>query len=492
MKMNKVLVALCVAGVCAPQFANATNGMNLSGYGPEAHAMGGASMAYDNGTAAVMNNPATLGLMKDESARLDLALGGLFPTITSSMTGMPAADSSAKSFFMPAMGYARRSGPMTYGVALFSQGGMGTEYGANSFLASGGVAAGTGQKVRSEVGVGRFIVPLAYNVNNQLTVAGSVDFVWAGMDLMMALPGMMSQGEGSFQDMVSSFGGTQKYGTASGNLVSTLQAGFGPNSCGAGVSCLSSVNWARVDFSNTDKFTGAAKGNGFAGKLGATFKVNESLTLGGSFHSKTAMSDLKTSGATMSMNLTGNAFGVGSASVPVTGSVAVHNFQWPMTLGLGGAYQLNDQVLLVADYRFIGWKDSMKDFSMTFTADATQANAVATQFGMGGKSVDMTLKQNWDNQNVIQLGGAFKANSALTLRAGLNLANNPVPNKYVNPLFPAVAKTNISGGLGYVFDKASSVDMSFAYVPTNTVTGGNGVKVDFGGTSAQFVYSYRY
>ncbi len=194
----------------------------------------------------------------------------------------------------------------------------------------------------------------------------------------------------------------------------------------------------------------------------------------------------------MSMNLTGNAFGGGSASVPVTGSVAVHNFQWPMTLGLGGAYQLNDQVLLVADYRFIGWKDSMKDFSMTFTADAAQANPVATQFGMGGKSVDMTLKQNWDNQNVIQLGGAFKANSALTLRAGLNLANNPVPNAYMNPLFPAVAKTNITGGLGYVFDKASSVDMSFAYVPTNTVTGGNGVKVDFGGTSAQFAYSYRY
>ena len=43
--------------------AHATNGMNMEGYGPIAAAMGGASMAYDNGTAAMMNNPATIGLM---------------------------------------------------------------------------------------------------------------------------------------------------------------------------------------------------------------------------------------------------------------------------------------------------------------------------------------------------------------------------------------------------------------------------------------------
>ena len=44
---------------------HATNGMNLEGYGPIATGMGGASMAYDNGAAAMMNNPATLGLMPE-------------------------------------------------------------------------------------------------------------------------------------------------------------------------------------------------------------------------------------------------------------------------------------------------------------------------------------------------------------------------------------------------------------------------------------------
>src|SRR5690606_21581711 len=64
-----------------PLAGHATNGMNLEGYGPIATGMGGASMAYDNGTAAVMNNPATLGLM-EEGNRLDFALGALRPDVS--------------------------------------------------------------------------------------------------------------------------------------------------------------------------------------------------------------------------------------------------------------------------------------------------------------------------------------------------------------------------------------------------------------------------
>ena len=61
----------------------ATNGMNLEGYGPIALGAGGASYAYDNGLAAVMNNPATLALAAD-GRRADLALGYLGPNVNSS------------------------------------------------------------------------------------------------------------------------------------------------------------------------------------------------------------------------------------------------------------------------------------------------------------------------------------------------------------------------------------------------------------------------
>lgn len=471
MKFSKSAIAVLVLGAMAAQQAHATNGMNLSGYGPEAHAMGGASTAYDNGTAATMNNPATLALMP-EGHRFDVALGGLFPSIKAS-AGTSSADSSATAFYMPAIGWVNKSGKLVYGAGVFSQGGMGTEYGANTFM-----GAGSGEKVRSEVGVGRFIIPVAYQVNDAVTVGGSVDYVWAGMDLKMALSGPQ------FGDMVSALGGSQTYGAASGSMVNTLVGGFTGGS-------LTALNWARVDFSNTDAFTGQAKGGGLAFKFGATFKASSDLTLGASFHSQTSMSDLTTSSASMSMNVTGAGVG-GTATVPVSGSISVHNFQWPQAIAFGAAYQASENLMLVADYKRLGWKEVMKDFKVTFTADATQANPIATGFGLGGKSIDMTMNQNWDDQNVIQLGAAFKVNPALTVRGGLNLANNPVPDKFMNPLFPAVAKTNVSGGVGYAFSKQSSADASFAYVPTNTVTAGNGVKVDFGGTSAQFVYSHRY
>src|SRR5512142_3333604 len=140
---------------------HATNGMNMEGYGPVAAAMGGASMAYDNGTAAVMNNPATLGLMK-EGHRFDAALGVLAPSVTAKVTGA-SADSAATAFYMPAVGYVRKSGQWAYGAGIFTQGGMGTEYAGNSFM-----AAGSGDKVRSEVGVGRFIVPLVYQLDDKI------------------------------------------------------------------------------------------------------------------------------------------------------------------------------------------------------------------------------------------------------------------------------------------------------------------------------------
>ena len=64
MKLKTLAGMLAIAGFAAPGVSFATNGMNMEGYGPIATGMGGASMAYDNGAAAMVNNPATIGLMR--------------------------------------------------------------------------------------------------------------------------------------------------------------------------------------------------------------------------------------------------------------------------------------------------------------------------------------------------------------------------------------------------------------------------------------------
>ena len=120
-----VLSALLVCSATGTAFA--TNGLLLEGYGPVSHAMGGTSMAFDNGAAAMTNNPATLGLAP-EGNRIDIAAGLLRPSVRWDMGPGMSERSDAKNFFMPAIGYVRRQGDWAYGIGAYALGGMGTDY----------------------------------------------------------------------------------------------------------------------------------------------------------------------------------------------------------------------------------------------------------------------------------------------------------------------------------------------------------------------------
>ncbi|MBI3431727.1 MAG: outer membrane protein transport protein [Hydrogenophilales bacterium] len=218
MQHNKLAATLAAVGLAVPGLAMATNGMLMEGYGPIAAGMGGASMAYDNGTAAMANNPATLGLMADGS-RVDVMLGFVGPDVK---TSMGIGKSKADAFYMPAFGYAKKQGKLTYGAGIYGQGGMGTEY------ASGDMA---------QVSVGRVIFPLAYAVNDRFNVGGSVDVVWAGMDMVVS--------------------------------------GYG------------------INFKDGSNFTGAAKGYSLAAKFGFTYKLDDALTVGGVYQTAGNLPDLK-------------------------------------------------------------------------------------------------------------------------------------------------------------------------------------------------------
>lgn len=447
MQLKKI--AAVVACIAVPGGAWATNGMNMEGYGPIALGMGGAAMAYDNGSAAMMNNPATLGLM-DDSHRLDLALGFLGPDVNASMAGN-ASHSSADAFGGPALGWSRRHGKVTFGMGIYGQGGMGTEYGANSFM-----NMGTGLTTRSELGVGRILFPLAYAVSPDLIVGGTVDFVWAGLDMQMAM--RVDQ----MSPMMAS--GGNAYGTIGGSLASAL-GGMGLNASDVGY----------FNFSNDNPYSGKAHSTGYAGKLGFVYKAGPSLTLGGTYHSSTNIFDLKADGAELRLVRPG----VGTLN-SMSGKVEYKNFNWPESFGLGMAYQANDRLMLVADYKRTNWAKTMKDFKMTFVDSAS---------GMG---MDMTLYQNWKNQDVWMLGLAYQTTDALTLRAGVNIAKNPVPDYFMHPLFPAIVRNHFTAGFGYRINKASSIDFAYSFAPEVSVTNSSGTTVNHRQNNAQFIFSYRY
>jgi long-chain fatty acid transport protein len=447
MHLNKIVLGLVAAGFASGAYA--TNGMNVEGYGPIASGMGGASFAYDNGNAAMMNNPATLGLGSD-GQRLDLAIGFLGPDVETRCDMPQCAGAKAKSdgdaYFMPALGWTRKNNNLTYGLGVFAQGGMGTEYGKNTWL---GMA--DGQEQRSELGVGRLIAPIAYNVNQNLTVGGSVDYVWAMLDLKMAMP--LSQ----MGQLITNPGN----GTLAGALQNLGMAGY---------------DVARLNFSDDNDFTGKAKGYGWAGKLGFTYKINPMIAIGGTYHTKTNLGDMETSSG--GADLIASDY-EGFPQQKVAGKITVRDFQWPETYGLGVSVQATPRLMLAADWKRIGWEDVMSKFTMTYSAM--------------GDAVTFQLPQNWEDQNVFQIGAAYKMTDALTLRAGASFADNPIPDATMHYLFPAIEEEHYTAGVGYAFSKASELNFAMMFAPEVEQSNPNfGYTTSHSQLSWQLMYTHRF
>ncbi len=440
--MNKTIVIAGLAAAGALGWAaasRATNGMDLEGYGPIAQGQGGVSIANDNGTAAVINNPATLSLMPDGASRIDIAFGMLGPDVEASAPGQATARSNGDAYFMPAFGYITRDGDFSYGVGVFGQGGMGTRYSGESFL-----ALNSGAPVMSEVSVGRLIVPLSYRVSDSLSVAGTLDFLWAGMDMRMAMTA------------------PQAMSMLSGTPTLPMPA-------------LGANNYLRVDFADDSQFTGDAMGFGGGVKLGALYHVTSKVRVGVIYHAESELDDLESDSATLSFGdmMTGTSMGA------MEGEIEVHDFQWPAMFGGGVAVDATDRLTLSLDVRHILWEEVMNSMDMTFTADT-------------GGSVSFSLPQAWENQTVWCIGAAFKATDALTLRAGYNYGENPVPEANVHPLFPAIVEHHITAGASYAIDDQNSVHVSVVYAPETDATAASGVTSSHSQLNAQVMYSYAF
>jgi len=472
-KIKIIAVAAAVAVGLSGGVAFATNGMNMEGYGAIATGMGGAAAAYDNGTAAMMNNPATLALM-EEGRRADLAFGFLGPDVNSSQGGR-SSRSTADAFSMPAFGWVRKQGSVVYGFGVYGQGGMGTEYDSHSMFSNPGNQTVSPNLVnRSEVSMGRVIFPLAIDLSPKLKIGGSLDYVWEGMDLQMALSG---------QQFLQLAGGASAMGQASGSMIQRFSANVLP-----ALDPANPVNFGYFDFSNKNKYTGQANGTGYAVKLGLVYQATPRLTLGATYHAKTHISDLEAADATVLFNVNYNG-GPANQAMPVNGRMAVRNFQWPDTYDLGLAYQANDRLLLVTDYKRINWSHTMKDFNMTFTAGGNTGPASA----FNGAVMDVKFYQDWHDQNVLMMGAAYRVTDALTLRGGINVANNPVPDRYLNYLFPATVKNHVTVGMGYAFSRAATLDFAWTHSMKATNTSGvTGVTTSHQQDNWQLLYSYRY
>jgi len=143
--MTKTLLAAAIAAVLAPGMALATTGYFAHGYGIKAKSMGGVGIALPQDALAAASNPAGIAWIGN---RIDVGADWFRPDRGASIVGSGAgADGTydgndTKSFLIPEFGYNRVINPnLTFGVAVYGNGGMNTDYKTNPFAAFGGTGS---------------------------------------------------------------------------------------------------------------------------------------------------------------------------------------------------------------------------------------------------------------------------------------------------------------------------------------------------------------
>ena len=143
--MRKLLLAAATAAVLAPGAALATTGYFAHGYGIKAKSMGGVGIALPQDALAAASNPAGIAFVGN---RIDLGAEWFTPDRGASITGNTIGlngtydGNDTKSFLIPEFGYNRVIYPnWTFGVAVYGNGGMNTDYKTNPFAAFGGTGS---------------------------------------------------------------------------------------------------------------------------------------------------------------------------------------------------------------------------------------------------------------------------------------------------------------------------------------------------------------
>lgn len=141
MKLKKIVVTLFAAGVMASPLANATNGYFAIGYGVKSQGMGGVGIALPQDSLAAASNPAGMVMVGD---RADIGVEYFKPVRTTTIAGSPGTPgtptngtydgNATSSFLVPDAGYNKMINPdMSFGVSIYGNGGMNSDYASNPF-----------------------------------------------------------------------------------------------------------------------------------------------------------------------------------------------------------------------------------------------------------------------------------------------------------------------------------------------------------------------
>lgn len=403
------------------QTVHATDVFRLEGYGPISRAMGGAATAFNVGAAGMMANPATLSLMAPGSEfHLGLDLISTDLNVKNQATGESVSSDNHSSnrgpYLAPELAYTNQTGALTWGVGAFAQGGLGTEYGNNSFLSRAAGGLNTGLENSSRLLVLSIPFAASYQVNDKLAVGGSIEAMWQGLNLDLLL------GAGQVGSLIGA-------GRVNGSLLPVLGG-------------LPDLRGAHFSLTKNEPLASGVESWGFGGRLGMTYKMSPDTMLGLNYAMESQMNDLDGRATLTAID------GI-AGQIPLQGNIKLRNFQMPAKLDVGVSHRLNDRWMVAVDVSQVFWEHAMKDINVGFVTDS-------------GQTLDIQLPQNYKDQTILALGAAYQTGN-WTLRGGVRLATQALRSETLFAVIPATPRKHISAGFSYAFSKLSSLDFAYSH-----------------------------
>lgn len=192
--------------------------------------------------------------------------------------------------------------------------------------------------------------------------------------------------------------------------------------------------------SDASKLTGGnySQSTGVGVRLGYLGKLNDKISLGASYSPKISMSKFD--------DYAGLFAGGGGFDIP-------ENYT------LGASFQATPTVTVALDYSRINYS-GVPSVANPSTNMALLGSDNGPGFG-------------WSDINVWKLGVQWQASSQWTLRAGLNVGENPIQSRDVtfNILAPGVMTRHVTLGGTYAMSPTTEVSFSYMYAPENSVSG---------------------
>jgi long-chain fatty acid transport protein len=184
--------------------------------------------------------------------------------------------------------------------------------------------------------------------------------------------------------------------------------------------------------------------------------------------------------------LSGDSYGIGFALgatlTPLPGTTIGVGFRSAVEHDVEGKLNLGPPViqrikadLILPETVTVGLQQQITDaFSIAATAEWTNWSRLGfprvRNVATGGFALVPTLPLDWDDGWFFSIGGEYRLNPALTLRAGFGYEISPISDEVRTPRLPDSDRYWFSAGATYQFNPKLSFDVGYSYILADDTT----------------------